>query len=191
MRQMLLVSQGYRCSDCDHPFTANTPSDCATEVYNAFVNTLTCPRCNSNRLLLGINLKPEENRALKDSGDANKRALNWKTNGETGLSSLTIYNHFMGISGKEAHHPHDVDDLRRCMYLLEHVPEWLPRMPEMKGASPEWDGLATHWAELAELYWQESAGTTGRLPRTYQLLESLISADQDADRSSRHKATTT
>lgn len=69
------------------------------------------------------------------------RALFWALAGESGISSKAIAKHMTGFSAEGAFGfmpPSDSDDRRRCIRLLELIPEWLPRLNEMvKYDSPE------------------------------------------------------
>jgi len=69
------------------------------------------------------------------------RALFWALAGESGISSKAIAKHMTGISAEAAFGfmpPSDADDRRRCIRLLELIPEWLPRLNEMvKYDSPD------------------------------------------------------
>lgn len=164
---------GYRCRACDQPFHADTPTNCPVEAWAAFAQNLRCPNCGSDQISLGLGLTSEENAARIKNGTIRDRALNWSANGETGLSSLAIFRHFLGIEDPAPSHPHDPDDLRRCLLLLEHVPEWKPRMHEIASASPAWARIAPKWEELTRLFSEETSRGKGSAPRTYDLLQSL------------------
>lgn len=76
-----------------------------------------CPACNQPAECHG---KPVE-----------YRVMFWALHGSTGLSSKSIAQH-MATGVGEGMPPSDADDRRRCIGLLELVPEWLPRLDEMK-----------------------------------------------------------
>lgn len=59
------------------------------------------------------------------------RALFWALHGSTGSSSKSIAQH-MATGLSDGMPPSDADDRRRCIRLLELVPEWLPRLDELK-----------------------------------------------------------
>lgn len=62
------------------------------------------------------------------------RALFWALAGESGISSKAIAKHMTGFSAEGAFGfipPSDSSDRRRCIRLLELIPEWLPRLDEM------------------------------------------------------------
>ena len=63
------------------------------------------------------------------------RALFWSLTGDTGISSKAVAKHMTGFSAEGAFGfmpPSDSSDRRRCIRLLELIPEWLPRLDEMK-----------------------------------------------------------
>lgn len=66
--------------------------------------------------------------------DIHYRALFWALTGDTGISSEAIAKHMLDIAveGKFGFSPpSDQSDRRRCIKLLELIPEWLPRLKEM------------------------------------------------------------
>ena len=83
-----------------------------------------------------------------------ERAMWWISNGETGMSSKTMWNHFMGNKNFPVNHPWDPDDFSRCYKLLEAIPEWKSRMPELKALSGPWSNLVDNWQTLTEMYEQ-------------------------------------
>ena len=108
----------------------------------------------------------------------------WLRHGERGLSSNCMVDHLLGLPLLEGFwgmpHPHDPADLRRCLLLLEAVPEVRDRFPEMRTASPEWARLVERWGELVALFKTE-AGPGGRwrelewsAPRTYRLMCEIL-----------------
>lgn len=113
--------------------------------------------------------------------DLHTRAVNWILSRDTGLSSEAIWGHMMGgteIRYESWCHPHDPDDLGRCLRLLEKIPEWKPRVPEMAARSeawaalvPEWDALARSMADEVGINWEKKRSA----PRTYELMRSALS----------------
>lgn len=75
--------------------------------------------------------------------------LNWLAKGEHGLSSETIVQHLTGFPALGAHWgmstPQDASDLRRCLLLLEQVPELAPRIGEMATVSGQWAEIVEVW----------------------------------------------
>lgn len=169
-----LIRSGYRCRRCDTPFRADTPVHCDLRVYTAFLEALRCDICGAKSadILLGLNLSEAEDIAIRATGSIAARAANWCNQAETGQSSMTIYRFF--ITGA-IHHgaiPSDLSDLRRCVRLLEHIPEWKPRMTEMARV-PGWERLGPSFNELAKLYRSEAANLDQPAPKTAALLRSL------------------
>lgn len=83
-----------------------------------------------------------------------EEARRWLAVGEQGLSSCSMFWRFTGVKPDYLNdetrfsHPHDPGDLRRCLLLLEQVPEFKGRIGEMRGCSPQWDALVEAWADL-------------------------------------------
>lgn len=84
------------------------------------------------------------------------RANWWIVNGETGLSSKTIYATCMGIKGVPINYPHDPADFSRCYKLLKAIPEWksVKYMNLLSRISPVWESLVENWDKLTEMYEQ-------------------------------------
>ena len=145
--------QGMRCGACDTPFKAETEVNVPIDRYVASMMAITCPTCgasakNSN-MLLGMGLSLPEDRALRiASGSLSDRVSDWHANGETGLSSEYVASYMTGEITNPAH-PHDYDDLRRVILLLDRIPEWTSRMAELAEV-PGWYGIATRWQEIVD-----------------------------------------
>jgi hypothetical protein len=106
------------------------------------------------------------------SGSLSPPAVKWLAVGEHGTSSATMFWKFTGIrapyvENEDAprHHPHDVDDFRRCRLLLEQVPGFVHQLDRMRAVSPVWDRLVSAWPELCALmdaeapHWRDGAGS--------------------------------
>lgn len=112
--------------------------------------------------------------------------LHWLNSGERGLSSDAIFMHLTGFPANGGrtwaiNYPSDPDDLRRCILLLEQVPEFAPRISEMSFVSPVWAALSSQWDLLVQELKEEAAafpgGWKGRhwsCPRTYEHMRLLI-----------------
>lgn len=90
--------------------------------------------------------------------DLPESVARWIASGERGTSSETIVAHLYGlpITGRWGYsHPHDPDDLRRCMLLLQASPETFARFQEMRSVSPEWRRLVDCWNDLDRLFREE------------------------------------
>lgn len=78
------------------------------------------------------------------------RALRWSLSDNVGSSSLAIARNMLGMDQGTfgADYPADGGDLRRCVALLDAVPEWRVRLPEMGMHSRAWASLVENWSEL-------------------------------------------
>jgi|HubBroStandDraft_3_1064219.scaffolds.fasta_scaffold08076_6 hypothetical protein len=116
--------------------------------------------------------------------EARNRALRWIVGHDTGLSSIAIWRHMMGI-GKRSdcwNHPSDPADLSRCIGLLNTMPEWRKRIMEMKSRSRYWRALVKRWDAVVacmedEVGWDWRKGTIAR--QTYDFMKKIY-ADADA-----------
>ena len=119
--------------------------------------------------------------------ELSKEAIQWLANGERGLSSESMFTVMTGTNAMQfvgthkrtpTEHPRDPDDFRRCELLLRQVPELRDRMHTMKMVSPAWYWLSNRWNEIVQCLEGEIPGVfdgaTGRAPRTYDLIRSII-----------------
>lgn len=104
--------------------------------------------------------------------------VNWLANGERGLSSNTIATKLSGIDcrwdgyGKTFYsHPSDPADFKRCMKLLNQVPEFRTKLHEMKEVSDVWSKLVDNWDEFERLYYEECE--TGSCPKLYDRMKEI------------------
>lgn len=87
-----------------------------------------------------------------------QNAILWISGRDTGMSSKAIWNHMVNGDAtrdgdfRNAPHPHDLDDLGRCVRLLDAVPAWRLLMHQMADYSAEWRALVENWDELEALY---------------------------------------
>lgn len=98
----------------------------------------------------------------------------WLVGRDTGSSSKAIVAELNGAMTSPDDHPHDPDDLGRCIRLLELMPEYRIRLREMRGVSPMWRNLVDQWDELVRLYHEELP--TGKAPKCYDFMRELIQA---------------
>lgn len=72
------------------------------------------------------------------------------------------------LSGSGTDHPHDANDLYRCLQVSPHPPT------HMRDRSPRWTKLVDNWDWLSKLLYQElSERDDGRAPRTDAWLRQL------------------
>ncbi len=105
-----------------------------------------------------------------------RRALMWLSGRDSGMSSVAICHHMLGMKS-DGSFPWDPADLGRCLRLLERFPEWKPRIGEMARYSHTWAALAARWDELAAMMENEVGidGSKGkRAPLTYAAMNDAI-----------------
>lgn len=116
-----------------------------------------------------------------------RRALAWFASHDTGISSMTIARHMLGLPHENAFdisHPHDGGDMGRCLRLLAKIPEWEPRVPELAALSHCWAALVPQWSRLKALMIEETGPEFARYepaPRTYALIKALTDEARKQD----------
>lgn len=100
----------------------------------------------------------------------------WLKIGERGMSSDAMCKTIFGIpSSAGTDHPHDPDDLSRCIKFLDAAcsegADRLELAAQMREVSPEWHALAEHWQEIEESFVAEEGN---RKPETYKLMKRLL-----------------
>jgi hypothetical protein len=118
----------------------------------------------------------------------------WLQTGEFGLSSYAIFHKMTGCVPPRApqeatNHPHDPADLRRCLLLLEAVPEFEPRLGEMREVSKVWARLVDSWADLKSTLDEEVRasssdswrGKSWNAPMTYKMIQAIIAESQNIE----------
>lgn len=111
------------------------------------------------------------------------QAMHWLLNGSTGMSSecilATIVNDgpVTSTSMYATFHPQDPGDFKRCVGLLNAVPEFRNRLHVMKSVSKQWSYLVDHWDEIEKQMLDEIANPDrrGMAPKTYDLMKCVLS----------------
>ena len=109
-------------------------------------------------------------------------ATNWLANGRRGISSNTMFTVMTGVDALgdcTPSHPHDPDDLDRCLALLHDVPELRAKLPLMAKSSPAWAALIGVWDQLEALHIAEvGLGWTksNSAAETYKLMRTILKA---------------
>ena len=104
----------------------------------------------------------------------------WLAVGERGLSSEAIALTALGLepTGFRASWPHDPADLRRCLLLLEAVPDARENgLMALAKRCPKWAALVKVWDRLSETLRSEideSLSPRGSAPRTYALMREAL-----------------
>lgn len=115
------------------------------------------------------------------------RLILWLLMGDTGISSETIVYALSGTKVTDLEKdlqgykyklrtwdiPHDPSDFRRCLLLLEYIPEWRSRLPEVAEIFPKWKPIVDAWDELEYLYEQERHNEDGKAPKLYARMKEL------------------
>jgi hypothetical protein len=158
-REPILV----HCSVCGHEWSLGfAPMDIETF---SKVGRQPCLACGKRPVMMGPRPKPTP------AGDW--RA--WITNGDTGISSETIWTALSGtqMTGGcwRPGTPIDASDFGRCYRLLQVMPEWRARIGEVADRYPAWRPMAEAWEELTALY--EAEVHTGMCERLYARMREL------------------
>lgn len=108
-----------------------------------------------------------------------RKVANWLIHGRVGLSSKTMAAWLAyGEKFEDGHnHPHDPDDLDRCLNLLNTVPELRIFFPNMAALSKTWAALVENWDEIERSHLDEVGlgWTKARsAPKTYALMRMII-----------------
>lgn len=100
------------------------------------------------------------------------KVLNWYQTGRVGASSRAMATHLCGAPC-DGSYPYDLDDLNRCLLLLDAVPEFRAELPRMAEVNKSWAALVDRWDEIeasflaeAGLNWCKSRQATN----TYRLM---------------------
>lgn len=166
--------QSVRCRKCGNRtfYTAIMPAPIEEAI--AVMMKVKCAHCGAGKrhLTMGENRTMEEDRVTRQSWAPERlRAANWLLQGEVGLSSKSIHAFMTDVGDYGAHvAPADLDDVRRCVLLMHHVPEWLERIPSMT-VLPQWASIAPVFHIIQETYLGESPNLDGRAPLAAQILE--------------------
>lgn len=114
-----------------------------------------------------------------------REVAKWMAHYPTGLSSMTMALFLAHGLVKEGgrNHPHDPDDLDRCLQLLAVAPSLRAELPQMAKLSPVWAALVARWAEIERRHLDEVGlgWTKARsAPQTYKLMREVIDAARAA-----------
>ena len=189
--------QSFRCMKCRTRFRRLMLVHVAIEEYVAAAKHLRCPSCYAPSSKIGMG----ENRTLAEdmldrlhrSCQPRDRLAHWGRRGECGASSEALHeaaaDTLSDAPRKPPQHPRDLDDFRRCILVLGHVPEARGTMPRLVLRSPHWAALVPRWAEIETLYLDESPNLDGPAPRAAKLLAEVLASVSEAPRPHRDGAT--
>ncbi len=101
-------------------------------------------------------------------------AASWLRDGERGASSNSMCKRIFGVpADASANHPHDPDDLRRCLLFLDATGAH-DKVPLMSDVSDQWGRLVARWGELVAVFNEETAKGKSA-PRTRLLMDDILS----------------
>jgi hypothetical protein len=120
-----------------------------------------------------------------DAGNPNATPLQrWAAVGQRGRSSDAMAFKLYGLTpwGGEPTkaHPHDPDDLSRCIAFLGAVPGSRERIAEIADMSPQWARLVEAWPLLEQTFHAEAIGENWKAPKTYALMKSVLASAEAA-----------
>jgi hypothetical protein len=97
----------------------------------------------------------------------------WLRKGERGRSSDAMCKRLFGVPASAGtEHPHDPDDLHRCMLFVDAA-EAHDQVPLMADVSPAWRKLVATWDQLVQVLREEmKTGTSA--PKTYALMKAAL-----------------
>ena len=110
-----------------------------------------------------------------------KKLLTWLLTGEVGVSSKAIATIMAGlpVDDKFGTTPSDPDDFKRCLKLVNSIPEIRTRLNEMAQVSERWGKLVARWDEIESQFmaevpeWLEGKGFWNSAPKTYKLMKDI------------------
>ena len=96
----------------------------------------------------------------------------WLRDGDRGKSSNAMCKRFFGVPQSAGNdHPHDPDDLSRCIAFLDHTQSH-GRIYLMRDVSLQWSALVDAWTEIVDAYACEKANA--KFSKTYKLMRDTI-----------------
>ena len=110
--------------------------------------------------------------------ETQRQVIQWIATGQKGLSSecMALWLAF-DQRVADPHHPHDPDDLNRCLLLLQAAPGLRPELSKMAEVSSRWAKLVARWEEVEALFLEEVELGWARgdiAPRTYALMREIL-----------------
>ncbi len=108
--------------------------------------------------------------------ETQQQVINWLATGRVGLSSKCMAMWLAFDQKTEPNHPHDPDDLNRCLKLLEAAPGLRPLIPKMAEVSEGWALLVPHWDAVEKSHLDEVGldwVKGGPAKKTYDLMSEI------------------
>lgn len=86
--------------------------------------------------------------------------LAWAVGEDHGASSSTMFTRLTGLpsdDGSICSAPSDMDDLGRCVRLVERFPRFAQNLECLRGISSQWDHIVSNWQRLVQAYQHHDA----------------------------------
>ncbi|EFI5811867.1 hypothetical protein ACRZ8J_000271 [Escherichia coli] len=109
--------------------------------------------------------------------DLAMKVLKWQSTGDVGISSATLASIACGLKKNiYGHHfgaPHDAADFRRCVALVEQIPEIRDSFDKVAKRVPAFKGILNEWDSLVALLKSEMKTYRNKAPETYRRISEL------------------
>ncbi|HFZ1714792.1 TPA: hypothetical protein ACIJV0_003207 [Escherichia coli] len=109
--------------------------------------------------------------------DLAMKVLKWQSTGDVGISSATLASIACGLKKNiYGHHfgaPHDAADFRRCVALVEQIPEIRDSFDKVAKHVPAFKGILNEWDSLVALLKSEMKTYGNKAPETYRRISDL------------------
>lgn len=150
---------------CGQVFDADVAIQCPFEVSMASLKAIRCTKCGSKKIAMGGEYKD-----APVGGSVEVRKEWWKTRGEVGISSKTIFSAMCGeFPPARPDYPVDPDDFRRCRKLFDLFPEWRKDIAIVSSVYHWMAPFVVRWDEMDRLWDEESP--THKCPKLYELMQ--------------------
>ncbi|KZQ44697.1 hypothetical protein A3N43_16555 [Klebsiella aerogenes] len=114
--------------------------------------------------------------------DLAMKVLKWQSNGKVGVSSATMASIALGLKKSFYHErfgaPSDPADLRRCMLLVEEIPEIRNYFPMIAKKVKAFAPILKEWDPLIALLKIELKRPDNRAPKTYKWMKELLKTQE-------------
>ena len=102
--------------------------------------------------------------------------IKWFLTGRVGLSSQAMVGAVLEIPANDDH-PHDPDDLNRCLKLLAFAPGVRKHFDKIAKLSDTWRRLINRWDEIEAKFLEEAGfdwSKARKAPNTYEMMRQVI-----------------
>lgn len=113
----------------------------------------------------------------QEMSDLAMKVLKWQSTCDVGISSATLASIACGLKKNiYGHHfgaPHDAADFRRCVALVEQIPEIRDSFDKVAKRVPAFKGILNEWDSLVDLLKSEMKIHGNKAPETYRRISEL------------------